>query len=342
MEFDIYSFGMPLHEVGPTAAEAERLGFSGMWFTESAHNPFLSCAVAAVETERLVLGTGIAVAFPRSPMVTAQVSWDLAAAAPGRFVLGLGTQVKPHIERRFSVQFDRPVARLREYILSLHAIWRAFQGEERLNFEGEFYRFSLLTDFFSPGPIANPSIPIYVAGVNERLAQLTGELCDGFHVHPLHSRSYLEERVRPAIDAGARAVGRTIEAITLACPVFMIVGDAEEDLENQRKAVRRQLAFYGSTKTYESVFIHHGWDDTGHRLRRLLAAQDIDGMEATITDDMLDVFAITAAWDDIPKMIIDRYAGIADRVFPYSGLAGWKDPSIRARWSEVAKKVQSC
>jgi probable F420-dependent oxidoreductase len=342
MEFDIYSFGMPLHEVGPTAAEAERQGFSGMWFTESAHNPFLPCAVAAVDTERLVLGTGIAVAFPRSPMVTAQVSWDLAAAAPGRFVLGLGTQVKPHIERRFSVPFDRPVARLREYILSLRAIWRAFQGEEPLRFEGEFYRFSLLTDYFSAGPIANPSIPIYVAGVNERLAHLTGELCDGFHVHPLHSRSYLEQRVFPSIEAGARAAGREFQAVTIACPVFMIVGETEEEIESQRKAVRRQLAFYGSTKTYESVFIHHGWDDTGARLRRLLAANDIAGMEAEITDEMLDVFAITAGWDDLPKAIADRYTGIADRVFPYSGLAEWKDPAVRERWGDVAKRVQSC
>jgi alkanesulfonate monooxygenase SsuD/methylene tetrahydromethanopterin reductase-like flavin-dependent oxidoreductase (luciferase family) len=179
-----------------------------------------------------------------------------------------------------------------------------------------------------------------VAGVNDHLARLTGELCDGFHVHPLHSRSYLEERVRPAIKVGADAAGRKMEEITLACPVFMIVGDRDEDLETQRQAARRQLAFYGSTKTYESVFLHHGWDDTGPRLRRLLAANDVAGMEATITDDMLDVFAITATWDDLPGAILARYSGLVDRVFPYSGLVGWGDPSVRERWSEVAGRVR--
>src|SRR3954447_6309739 len=323
MEFDIYNFGMPLREVGPLAIEAEALGFSGMWFTESRNNPFLACAMAAVPTRELIVGTGIAVAFPRSPMVMAQETWDLAAAAPGRFILGLGTQVKAHIERRFSMPFDRPVARLREYVLALRAIWRAFQGDVPLSFEGDFYRFTLLTDFFSPGPIADPTVPIYVAGVNQGLARMAGEVCDGFHIHPFHSRLYLEQRIIPWIAEGAAAADRQLSDITLACPVFMITGDSDREVEAQRQATRRQLAFYGSTKTYEPVFALHGWDDAGARLRRLQAQGDTSGMEAVVTDEMLNSYAVTASWDDLPSALLQRYGGLVDRIFPYSGLAGW-------------------
>src|ERR1700681_2354429 len=193
MDLDVYSFGAPLARVEAMARDVEALGFSGLWFSESKHNPYLCSALASVATEELMIGTDIAVAFPRSPMVTAQAAWDLAAASSGRFVLGLGTQVKGHIERRFSVAFDRPVARLRDYVLSLRAIWQAFQGEARLAYEGEVYDFSLLTEFFNPGPIEHPDIPVYVAGVNRSSAVMAGEVCDGFHVHPFHSVQYLRE-----------------------------------------------------------------------------------------------------------------------------------------------------
>jgi probable F420-dependent oxidoreductase len=342
VEFDVYSFGQPLDSIGALARDAEDLGFSAMWFTESKHNPYLGCAVAATVTERMHIGTGIAVAFPRSPMVTAQTSWDLAAASGGRFILGLGTQVKAHIERRFSTPFDHPVPRLREYILALRAIFRAFQGEEPLSFKGDFYSFSLLTDFFSAGPIAWPQIPIYVAGVNPRIAAMAGEVCDGFHVHPFHSRDYLTAVVRPAIAVGAARTERDPAEVSLACPVFMIVGDTEEELARQRAATRRQIAFYGSTRTYAPVFAHHGFDHAPELLHRLMAAGDVDAMEQVITDDMLDVYAVTAAWDELPGRLLDRYEGLVDRIFPYAGQGDWTASSeTRERWGEVAARVRA-
>ena len=209
MELDLYALGPPLRDVPPLTTEAARLGFSGIWFTESAHNPFVLCggAVLAVDAERLTVGTNVAVAFARSPMVTAQAAWDLAQASGGRFVLGLGSQVKAHVERRFSVAFSQPAARLREYVVALRAIWAAFQGEAPLRFAGDFYSFSLLTDFFSAGPIDHPAVPVYLAGVNPGMARVAGEVADGFHVHPVHSLRYLAEIVRPAVAEGETAAG---------------------------------------------------------------------------------------------------------------------------------------
>jgi probable F420-dependent oxidoreductase len=342
VEFDIYSFGMPLERIGALAREAEDLGFSAMWFTESKHNPYLGCAVAATSTERLQVGTGIAVAFPRSPMVTAQTAWDLAGASRGRFILGLGTQVKAHIERRFSTPFDHPVPRLREYVLALRAIFRAFQGEEKLSFKGDFYSFSLLTEFFSAGPIAHPDIPIYVAGVNRRICEMTGEVGDGFHVHPFHSRDYLTGVVRPAIAAGAQRAGRDPAAVVLACPVFMIVGDTDEERAPQIAAARRQLAFYGSTRTYAPVFDQHGFDHVPRELHRFMAKGDVEAMEQVITDEMLDVYAVTATWDELPARLLERYDGVVDRVFPYAAQGAWTvSPETRERWGDVAARVRA-
>ena len=342
MEFDLYNQARGLGDVGPMARAAEEAGVSGLWFTESKHNPFLGCAVAATAAERLTIGTGVAIAFPRSPMVTAQVAWDLAAATGGRFVLGLGTQVRAHIERRFSAAFDQPVRRLAEYVRALRAIFRAFQGEAPLKFEGDFYRFSLLTDFFSPGPIEHPHIPVYVAGVNRQIARMAGELCDGFHVHPLHSRRYLAEVVRPAITEGARDAGRDPAAVALACPVFIVVGDTEEEREPQRLATRRQLAFYGSTPTYRAVFELHGFHGVGETLHRLQKEGDSNGMAAAVTDEMLEAYAVTATWDGLPGALLERYGGVVDRVFPYSGQAvRLDDVEARQRWAEVARRVRA-
>ncbi len=268
VDLDLYCLGAPLRDVPTIASEAERLGFAGLWFTESSHNPFLPVGAAALATQNLALGTDVAVAFPRSPMVTAQVAWDLADASGGRFVLGLGSQVKAHVERRFSTPFSHPGPRLREYVSALHAIWDAFQGKAPLNFQGDFYSFSLLTDFFSPGDIEHPDIPIYVAGVNTGMARVAGEVCDGFHVHPLHSPRYLVEVVRPAIAEGAASARRCPDDVVLAVPVFVAVGDRDEDLERTRRALREQIAFYGSTPSYRAVFELHGWADAAAELER--------------------------------------------------------------------------
>jgi probable F420-dependent oxidoreductase len=218
MELDLYCTNPSPTTVAELARTVEATGFSGLWFTESSHNPYVASALAAAETSSITIGTDIAVAFPRSPMVTAQVSWDLAALSRGRFILGLGTQVKAHMEKRFSVPFSRPAARLREYVLALRAIFDAFQGTAPLRFAGEFYSFSLLTEFFSPGPIDQPEVPIYVAAVNVGLAAVAGEVCDGVHAHPFHSVRYLTDVVRPAIAAGAARAGRDPASVALAVP----------------------------------------------------------------------------------------------------------------------------
>ena len=188
-----------LKRMGRTARAGEDLGFAGLWTSETKHDAFLPLAIAANETEEIELGTSVAIAFSRSPMETAQTAWDLQDLSEGRFVLGLGTQVKAHITRRFSMPWERPAARLREYILAVRSIWESFQTEGSLDFEGEFFQHTLMTPFFNPGPIEHPEIPVYIAGVNTRLARLAGEICDGFHVHPFHSPGYVRQTVNPAI-----------------------------------------------------------------------------------------------------------------------------------------------
>jgi probable F420-dependent oxidoreductase len=339
MELDLYALGPPLRAVPALAAEAARLGFSGIWFTESSHNPFLACSAAVLAADDLTVGTNVAVAFPRSPMVTAQVAWDLAQASGGRFVLGLGSQVKAHVERRFSVPFSHPAARLREYVLALRAIWTAFQGDAPLRFSGDFYSFSLLTDFFSAGAIDHPDVPIFLAGVNRGMARVAGEVADGFHVHPLHSVRYLTEILRPAIADGAACVARRPDAIDLAVPVFLAVGDDEDQIAHRRDWIRRQIGFYGSTPSYRPVFELHGWGDLASELNRWQRGGDQAAMLDAVTAEIVDTFAVTATWDGLAAALLDRYAGIAARVFPY-GLVGWDDPAERERWADVASAVR--
>src|SRR5215208_1484639 len=221
--------GKYLKEVDRTARAADSLGFAGLWTSETKHDAFLPLAIAANETHRIELGTSVAIAFSRSPMETAQTAWDLQDLSDGRFLLGLGTQVKAHITRRFSMPWDRPAARLREYILALRAIWESFQTGESLQFEGEHYRHTLMTPFFNPGPIERPEIPVYIAGVNTRLARLAGEICDGFHVHPFHSPEYVRQTIKPAISEGADEAGREPGQVELATSAFVISAKEREE-----------------------------------------------------------------------------------------------------------------
>src|SRR5215210_2613889 len=217
-----------LRSAGGIARAADALGFAGLWASETKHDAFLPLAIAADSTQRIELGTSVAIAFSRSPMEVAQTAWDLQDLSGGRFILGLGTQVRAHIRRRFSMPWDRPVARLRDYVGALRAIWNSFQTDEPLSFEGEFYRHTLMTPFFNPGPIERPEIPVHIAGVNTGLATLAGEVCDGFHVHPFHSPEYLRRTVKPAIARGAQKEGRDPESVALAPSVFVNTGESSE------------------------------------------------------------------------------------------------------------------
>ncbi len=299
------------------AKQAEAAGFGALWSSETQHDPFLPLALAATHTQRIQLGTAIAVAFARSPTVLAYTAWDLQKLSNGRFILGLGTQVKAHIERRFGMTWDRPAPRLREYILAIRTLWQCWQTGEKLNFRGEFFKLTLMSPFFDPGPIEHPHIPIYIAGVNEHLCQLAGELCEGFHVHPFHTPKYLAEFVLPNIEIGLKKRGRARSDIQLASSVFVIGGDTEEERRRNREAVRQQIAFYASTPSYHTVFELHGWKATAKALSSLAARGRWEEMPLLVTDAMLAEFAEEGEWAALPEKILRRYDGLLDRVAYY-------------------------
>ena len=328
--------GKNLRSAGDAARAADALGFDGLWTSETKHDAFLPLAIAAHATEQIDLGTSVAVAFSRSPMAVAQTAWDLQALSDGRFILGLGTQVKAHIKRRFSMPWERPVARLREYIGALRAIWDSFQTEEPLSFEGEFYRHTLMTPFFNPGPIEHPEIPVYIAGVNTRLATLAGELCDGFHVHPFHSPEYVRRTVKPAIASGAEKAGRDPEEIELATSVFVVTGKKRAEIEDQREKARAQISFYASTPTYRTVLEAHGWEGVGERLGKLARDKQWNEMPRLISDEMLYAFAIEAPPDEVGSALKERYESLIDRIALYTPfLPGHQDDFWRTTLASV-------
>ena len=340
MKLEAFGPGLELHSAQERARALASTGFDGLQLAETGRTAYLTAAASALAAPDLEIGTAVATAFPRSPMVTAQIAWELAEATKGKFVLGLGTQVKAHIERRFSVSYDHPGARLREYVLALRAIFRAFAGKETLAFQGKFYNFSLLS-MWAPGTIAYPEIPIYLAAVRPWMLRAAGEVADGVHVHPFHSIKYLDEVLRPNVAAGAKAAGRQLEDVKLACPVFTIVGDSKDEREEWRQRAKFQIAFYGSTRTYAKVFELHGWHGVSEKLHELQRAGDMQGMAATITDEMLDVYAITATWEDLPKVLVKKYGGTADRLIFYFANEAWeRGPGYLAKWKETLARTR--
>jgi probable F420-dependent oxidoreductase len=341
MKIDAFGPGLELHRAGDRARDFARTGFDGLWLAEAGRTAYLTCAATALAAPELDVGTAVATAFPRSPMVTAQVAWELAEATRGRFILGLGTQIKAHIERRFSTVYDHPGARLREYVLALRAIFRAFSGEERLSFKGDFYSFSLL-GMWTPGPMPYADIPIYLAAVRPWMLRASGEVADGIHVHPFHSRRYLDEVIVPNVSKGAHRAGRDPRVVKLACPVFTIVGDSEEERAEWRQRARFQIAFYGSTPGYEGIFELHGWEGISQRLNQLQRAGDVGAMADTITDEMLDVYAVTGTWDELPGIIAEKYGGIAERLIFYFATDAWeKGPQQSERWQDLIARTRA-
>ena len=312
MRFDASLPPTTLRDLPALARQAELVGFDGLWSAETQHDPFLPLALAAEHTRRLQLGTAVAIGFARSPTTLAYTAWDLAEASRGRFILGLGTQVRAHVERRFGMPWpDSPVGKLRELIAAIRALWSSWQTGERLNFRGEHYKLTLMTPFFNPGPIDHPDIPVYIAGVNKALCRLAGEVADGFHVHPYHSERYLRETLRPAILAGATATGRRPEAIALSVTALVVTDTAQADF------VRSQLAFYASTPSYRPVMDFHGWGETADRLRMLARRGAWGEMASLIDDEMLSTFAIVATPESLGSRLMDRYRDLADRLTLY-------------------------
>lgn len=333
MKIDVATLVPNLREMPELARSVEQIGFDGLWTSETQHDPFLPLALAAEHTQKIELGTAIAVAFPRSPTVLAQIAWDLQAASNGRFILGLGTQVKPHIERRFGTVWESPAAKLREMILAMRALWGAWQGDGRINFRGEFYKITLMTPFFNPGPIQHPDIPIYIAGVNEKLCQVAGEVCQGFHVHPFHTPKYIRELILPNIELGLQKTGRTRADIQLSSAIFVATDEGEKEM------VRAQISFYASTPSYRPVLEAHGWGEIGEKLSMLAAHKEWGEMAGQITDEMLEQFCIVTSSDSVAAAIRSRYAGLLDRITLYTPFEPGQD---EGKWKELvsALKIQ--
>jgi probable F420-dependent oxidoreductase len=341
VKIDAFGGGQTIGAIQRAARQAERAGFDGLWIPESGAPVFSLAAAAASAVSDLALGSGVAVAFARSPMVTAQAAWMLAEATGGNFRLGLGTQVRAHVERRYSATFDSPGPRMREYVRALREIFAAFARRAKLSFEGDYYTFTLLPDTWAPPPIPFADPPVYLAGVRPWMCAMIGEVADGMKVHPLHSLDYLRSVVRPNLEAGCAAAGRALADVELVIPVMTAVGDDEQAITRQREQLRHRLAFYGSTPGYGVVFDASGWPGTGERLNELLRARDLAGMARVITDEMLDAMTVTATWSGLPTALADKYQGTAARIVCYSAVEQWAaDPASIERWQDVVTEFK--
>lgn len=312
MKVDYYLPPGPPGAAAEQAVRAARIGFDGVFSAETTRDPFLPLVAAGMAAPRLDLGTAIAVAFARSPMTVAHTAWDLAEMSHGRFLLGLGTQVRGHVTRRFSMPWSSPGPRMREYLGALRAVWDAWRNGTPLRFEGEHYRFTLMTPFFTPAPIPY-DIPVFIAGVGEYMSRLAGEMCHGFHVHPFHTVPYLRRVVLPAMAAGAESAGRTLGDVERCCAVFVATGRSDREVAAAMEAVRLQIAFYASTPAYRGVLETHGWD-MGPRLSALSKRGDWGGLSALIPDEMVREVAVVAPVEGLAAAIRDRYDGVLQRI----------------------------
>ena len=340
MKFDLMAGAMSWQRSATLARDLQDAGFSGMLFTESAQTPWMSIAAAATAAPQLDFSTGIAVAFPRSPMIAAQNAWELAANTQGRFRLGLGSQVKGHVERRYSSKFDKPAPQMRDYVGAFKACIRAFRREEKLNHTGPYYNLSYLPSAWSPARHEFEDIKIDISAVGPIMSRLAGELCDGVHVHPLHSIHYIQQRLLPGLAKGAALAGRSVDAIDLFVPVFAVVGDSHEERAAMLERARTQIAFYGSTPNYAFQFDDLGYQDMTAQLGQRLKAGDMRGMAELISDDILEQFAVVAKWDDMADALSSRYGGVASRVVTYLTAEDiTKQPQNLSRWGEIARAV---
>ncbi|TFH19867.1 MAG: TIGR03617 family F420-dependent LLM class oxidoreductase [Myxococcales bacterium] len=328
--------GGSIERMAESARRAEELGFAGLVTAEASHEPYLPLMIAAEHTRELSLLTGIAVAFPRSPMITAHTAWDLQRYSRGRFLLGLGTQVKGHNERRFSGPWGRPGPRLRELIVAMRAIWDCWQNGTPLDHRGEFYRFDLMTPFFSPGPLTCPPPEVWIAGVNRYMCRLAGELCNGFHVHPMHTVRYVNEFVRPLIAEGAASAGRDPADVSLASACFVVTGSNDEEMARAAALVKQQISFYASTRSYRPILELHGWEEISPRLNELSRQGRWDAMGDLITDEMLAEFAVIGRREDIGALLHEKYDRVLDRIALYTAFTPGEDDDW---WQDIVRTV---
>lgn len=333
-----YAAGLP-DAAAEAAQEAAALGYDGFFTAETQHDPFLPITQAASAVPELEYGTAIAVAFPRSPTIMAMIAWDLARQTKGRFMLGLGTQVRAHVVRRFSSLWaGKPAPQLREYIEAMRAVWNCWQNGTPLRYEGEYYSVSLMTPFFNPGPINHPDVPVYIAGVGPYLSALAGEMCDGFHVHPFHTIPYLDEVVLPNMGRAAEGAGRSLDDVEMVTTVFIMTGNNDEEIAESMGPVRQQISFYASTPSYRSVLEASGWD-FGGALHAMSKRGEWDKMPDAVPDEALEGVGVIAPIDKLADAIKEKYGDRVDRVGFYSlGSVLTQDPDAL---SQVISELHS-
>jgi probable F420-dependent oxidoreductase len=330
MKIDGGLMGTDLEVLARTARDLEAVGYDGVQSAETSHDPFLPLLVAAEHTDRLELSTSIAVAFARNPMVLANVAYDLQAFSKGRFSLGLGSQIKAHIEKRFSMPWSHPAARMRELVQAIRAIWAAWSTGDKLDFRGEFYRHTLMTPMFSPGPNPYGDPKIVLAAVGELMTEVAGEVADGMILHGFTTERYVREVTLPALARGWEKAGKSRADFEISGPLFVVTGATEQDFEKARAATKQQIAFYGSTPAYRPVLELHGWGDLQDELNRLSKQGEWVQMGELVDDDVLDAFAVVAEPEDIPKVLLERYGDLVDRISFYAPYRS--DPE---RWKSV-------
>lgn len=341
MKLDVMLGPQTWSRTADLARDLERNGFSGMVFTETSQAPWMNIATAAQAAPGLEFSTGISVAFARSPMVSACIAWELAENTRGRFRLGLGSQVRAHVERRFGMPYAPAAARMRDYLGAVKACLRAFREEERLNHQGRFYQLSLLPKQWSAPRHDYEDVRVDISAVGPVMTRLAGELADGVHVHPLHSMHYIRERLLPSVATGAAAAGRPPTDIDLIIPVFAVAGDTPEERAPMLAAAKAQIAFYGSTRNYAFQFEDLGFTGISEKLNERLKAGDTPGMAELITDEMVEHYAVVARWDEIGDALLDRYRGTAARIVLYLATEAFEqDPKMLARWGEIARAIR--
>ena len=314
-------------EIPGLSKRAEEFGFDCLWVNETKHDPFLQLALASEHTKKISLGTSVALAFTRSPTTMAYTAWDLQNLSGGRLILGLGSQVKGHLERRFGMKWESPAPKMKEFVLALRAVWETWQNGAKLDFAGRFYRLDLMTPFFNPGPIERPRIPVYVAGVNQGMCRLAGTVADGIHVHPLHTVRYLREVMLPGLEGGLAKSGRRRDEFSVAASVFAAVGDTRREIESVREVYREQIAFYASTRTYRRLMDLHGWGDVCDRLHQHSVKGEWDRMASEVSDEMIGEFVVDGRWEEMGEKLVKRYGGLVDRVrlyLPFDGDPTWR------------------
>ncbi len=337
MHVDAMTVPQPLGQIGDLARRTQSAGFSGLLFTETGRTAYLNAAVASQAAPGLELSTGVAVAFPRSPFVTAAAAWELQEASGGNFRLGLGTQVRTHVVRRYGMDFERPGPRLRDYLLSVKACFSAFRSG-KLDHHGDFYDLDFITPQWSPGPIDAPDPKVDIAAVNPWMLRMAGEVADGVHVHPIGEPGYIARHVIPKVVEGAQKAGRSPSDVAIIVPVMTVVGDTDEERDKQRESVRASMAFYGSTPNYAFIWDEAGFEGTTAKIREKQKAGDFAAMAAQVSDDHVAAFATESTWDTLADKLIEKYAGTATRLVLYNAV---DDPERFERYGDVARRVSA-